>query len=85
MRSHTVTHNQEGGGMAERLERWTCNSEAPSSSPLRPLAGFVLGSPEFKSSATIACKISNWFASYQLEFLTILLFVSLSLKSLIRG
>ena len=22
-----------GGGVAERLERWTCNSEAPSSDP----------------------------------------------------
>ena len=40
--------------MAEWLGRWTCNSQVPSSSPtLLPLAGLVLGSPEFKSSATL--------------------------------
>ena len=39
--------------MADWLERWTCNSEAPSSSPALPVAGFVLGSPEFKSSTTL--------------------------------
>ena len=39
--------------MTERLERWTCNSMAPSSSPALPLAGSVLSSPEFKSSTTL--------------------------------
>ena len=34
--------------MAERLERWPCNSEAPSSSPALT-AGLVHGSPEFES------------------------------------
>ena len=48
---------EAGGSMAER---WTCNSETPSSSPTlalsRPnltLAGFVHASPEFKSSAML--------------------------------
>ena len=39
--------------MAERLERWTCNWEAPSSSPPLPLAGFFHSSPEFKSLTTL--------------------------------
>ena len=38
--------------MAEWLERWTCNSEAPSSSPALT-AGLVHGSPEFESSAML--------------------------------
>ena len=37
--------------MAEWFERWTCNSEAPSSSPA--LTGFVHGSPEFKTSTML--------------------------------
>ena len=37
------------------------------SSPALPLAGFVLGSPEFKSSATLVN--SQLVASYQLGFL----------------
>ena len=38
--------------MAEWLERWTCNSEDPSSSPALT-AIFVHGSPRFKSSAML--------------------------------
>ena len=41
---------------AERLECWTCNSEAPpehKSTLTAPLVGFVHGSPEFKSTATL--------------------------------
>ena len=43
----------KGGSAAERLECWTCNSEAPSTSPRWPLVGFVLGSPEFQSTARL--------------------------------
>ena len=57
-----------GGRVAEQLERWTCNSEAPSSSPVLPLPAFVVGSLEFKSSPLL--KIANWFAFGQLGFLT---------------
>ena len=38
--------------MAERLERWT-RRRPRVLVPLGPLAGFVLGSPKFKSSATL--------------------------------
>ena len=38
--------------MAEWSERWTCNSEAASSSPALTASWIVHGSPEFKSSAT---------------------------------
>ena len=38
--------------VAERLERWTFNSEASSSSPALP-AGFVHGSPKVKSWAML--------------------------------
>ena len=38
--------------MAERLERWT-RRRPRVHVPLGPLAGFVLGSPKFKSSATL--------------------------------
>ena len=31
-----------GGRVAERLERWTCNSEAPSSSPAPDVSNFEL-------------------------------------------
>jgi len=40
--------------VAKWLERWTCNSEVPSSSPALTTGGFVFGSPKFKSSATLA-------------------------------
>ena len=40
--------------MAAQLERWTCNSEASSSSPARSLVGFFLASHEFKSLTTLA-------------------------------
>ena len=39
------------GSVGERLERWICNSEASILS--WPLAGFVHGSPEFKSSIAL--------------------------------
>ena len=40
--------------MAEWLEPWTCNPEAPSSSPVLTVSwNIVHGSPEFKSSATL--------------------------------
>ena len=44
-----------GGSMAEPLERWTCNSEAPSSSPALTASWICSshGSPEFKSSTTL--------------------------------
>ena len=45
-----------GGSMAEWSEYWTCNSEAPSSSPALTL------SPKFRCSA-------SWFAFGQLGFL----------------
>ena len=49
-----------GGSMAEPLERWTCNSEAPSSSPALTASWICSshGSPEFKSSTTLVdCKL----------------------------
>ena len=75
---------------------WTCTLEAPQVqvSP-SSLAGFVLRSPGFKSSATLV-NSAAWFASYQLWFfkpcylsfkfviIVILLFDSLSLKSPMR-
>ena len=48
-----------GGSVAEWLECWTCNSDAPSQVPPQSLAGFVLFS---------ACKIANWIASFQFVF-----------------
>ena len=54
------------GSVAERLERWTCDSEAPSLSSTRTTARFVLGKPEFKFMA------AGGFASYQLGFVTML-------------
>ena len=75
---------------------WTCNLEAPRVwVSLWSLAGFVLRSPQLKSSATLV-NSAAWFASYQLWFfkpcylsfqfiiIIILLFDSLPLKSPIR-
>ena len=42
-----------GRSVAVWLERWNCNLEARVQVPLRPLAGFVHGSPEFNSLATL--------------------------------
>ena len=39
--------------MTEWLERWTCNLEAPSSSPTLTASLFVFCSPKFKSSTTL--------------------------------
>ena len=55
-----------GGCVAERLERWICNSEAPSSSPAPAASNFKLIC-SWQSLVQIlghACKIANWFASY---------------------
>ena len=73
--------------MAERLERWTF---------IPGPALFVLGRLDFFSVVPSsnppdqACKIASWLASYHLGFLKpcyvpFKLFVSFSLKSLIRG
>ena len=43
----------QASNVAELLEHWTCNLEAQSSSPALPLAGFVHGSPKFKSLTTL--------------------------------
>ena len=42
-----------GSSVVEVLGRWTCNPEARDRVPPRPVRGFVLGIPEFKSSATL--------------------------------
>ena len=43
-----------GGSVAERLERWNCNPEAPGLITAQTArAGFVHGNPEFKSSASL--------------------------------
>ena len=79
-----------------RNGRWTCTLEAPQVhvSPW-PLAGFVLCSQEFKSSATLVIN-PVWLTSSQVGFfkpcylsfkfiiIIILLFDSLSLKSPMR-
>ena len=39
--------------MAQRLERWTCNSEAPSSGHALTASWFVHVSPRFNSSAML--------------------------------
>ena len=72
------------GSIVEWPERWTCNSEVP----LCPLAGFVLGSSEFKSSATLVnSQLVCLLPVGILNFVMINLnhFFSLSLKSPIRG
>ena len=59
--------NVDGGGVAERLECWTCNPEDPSSSPTLTASWICFTENlSFKSSATIV----NGFASGQLGFLT---------------
>ena len=42
-----------GGSLAEWLERRTCDQRHRVQVPPRPLAGFVQGSPKFKSSAPL--------------------------------
>ena len=52
--------------MAERLERWTFNWEAPSSSRAPDASNFKL-IRSWQSLVLIlghACKIANWFSSY---------------------
>ena len=74
----------EGGSMTEWLERWTCYQlDSLSSSPAADgwLDLFLV---VLSSNPQPHLQIANWFASYLSGFLT-LLFVSLSLKSPIRG
>ena len=57
------------GSVAAWIERWTCNSEAPSSSPA--LTASWICSWQFRVQILVnACKC--WFASGQLGFLTLL-------------
>ena len=56
--------------MAEWSARGTRNPAVPGSSPALPLAGFVLGRPEFKFSATLVN--SQLVAFCQLGFLILL-------------
>ena len=59
--------NVGGGGVAERLECWTCNPKDPSSSPTLTASWICFTENlSFKSSATLV----NRFASGQLGFLT---------------
>ena len=52
-----------GGSVAEWFRALDLKSGGPCfKSSTLPLAGFVLGSPKFNSSATV-CKIANWSAS----------------------
>ena len=59
-----------GGSVAEWSARRTRNPAVPGSSPALPLAGFVLGRPEFKFSATLVN--SQLVAFCQLGFLILL-------------
>ena len=54
--------------VAERLERWTCHSEAPSSS----LASWICSRQSRVQILDHICKIANWFVFNQLGFLTML-------------
>ena len=63
----------QGGSVAEWSARWTRNPSFPGSSPPLALAGFVLGLPEFKSSATLVN--GQPVASCQLGFLILLCYV----------
>ena len=77
-RSANLSFLLRGGSVAQWLERWICNSCAPSLSP-----GFVLGSPIRILSR--ACKIACCFASYQFGFLTLLGPTSISAINIAQG
>ena len=68
--------------MAERLERWTCYSEAPSSNPALT-ASWICSRLSRVQILRPTCHetVANWFASGRLGFLTLssliyILFVS---------
>ena len=60
MGSFPKTYNDQRLGRTERSERWTCNLETPD-----------LFSVVLSSTPRPRLQIANWFASYQLGFLTI--------------
>ena len=58
-----VLSKKIGDGLIECFERWTCNSWVQVLPwPLAAIVVQILGH---------SCKIANWFASYQLGFLTL--------------
>ena len=62
---------EKGGRVAECLARWTCNLEAPSSSPAL-ITCWICSRLSHVQILGHTCKIANWVASYQLGFLTML-------------
>ena len=60
---------------------WTCNPAVPDSHSTWPLAGFVLGLPEFKSTATLL--ISQPVASCEVG--VVILLCSINLDSLFQN
>ena len=70
---HHFSHNSTGGSVAKWLTRRTRNPAVSVPVPLWPLAGFVNGRPEFKSSATLVN--SQVGASGQLGFLILLCYI----------
>ena len=70
---HHFPHNSIAGSVAKWPTRRTRNPAVPVLVPLWPLAGFVLGRLEFKSSATLVT--SQVGASGQLGFLILLCYI----------
>ena len=64
-----------GEGSVVGWLNWACNGEAPSSSTTLSTCLTVLVSPVFKCLAQFFFEVAKWFASYQLEFLTMLCFL----------
>ena len=59
--------------MAERLKHCTCNPEASRSS-LALTVSWICSQQSRVQIFGHTCKIANWFVSYQLGFLNILMF-----------
>ena len=57
----------EGGSLAEQLWYWTFNPEVPSACPVLT-ASWICSWYSQVQILSKACKIANWFASYQLGF-----------------
>ena len=70
---HHFSHNSTGGSVAKWLTRRTRNPAVSVPVPLWPLAGFVNGRPEFKSSATLVN--SQVGVPGQLGFLILLCYI----------
>ena len=61
-----------GGSVAKQLGYCTCNWQALSSSPALTAASWICSQWCRAQILGHACKIADWFALYQLGFLTLL-------------